>query len=349
MTNFNKFILLQYATAHGLVDLGCVVSLFSVWHIWSPGIILMQKLILLYALLAFGLQPFLGWLSDIFDSPKLFAILGCLLSAVGIVLLPFSFWLTVFFIGIGNAFFHVGGGSISLDLTKYRSSAPGIFVAPGAIGLALGTIIGKAGFINIWIFSGILIIMATVLFFLKTSSVKEKITAPLKNKFWLISLFLILTVILGRSLIGFSWTLPWKSNLMLFLLITLTISLGKGVGGILADKYGFKFIALLGLLASAPLLIFYSNFPIIAIFGIFLFQFTIPVTLAATYRLLPNRPGLAFGLPCLALLIGAIPILTQNQKYFSGFYFLLFSFLLISIITYSGLKLIPNYSKETNI
>jgi hypothetical protein len=40
------------------------------------------------------------------------------------------------------------------------------------------------------------------------------------------------------------------------------------------------------------------------------FQFTMPVTLAAVYLAFPRRPGLAFGLPCLALLLGALPGLT---------------------------------------
>ncbi len=39
-------------------------------------------------------------------------------------------------------------------------------------------------------------------------------------------------------------------------------------------------------------------------------QFTMPVTLAAVYLALPRWPGLAFGLPCLALLLGALPGLT---------------------------------------
>ncbi len=47
-----------------------------------------------------------------------------------------------------------------------------------------------------------------------------------------------------------------------------------------------------------------------ALIGMLVFQFTMPVTLAAVYLVLPQRPGLAFGLPCLALLIGALPGLT---------------------------------------
>lgn len=343
MNDNNKFILLQYSMAHCLIDLVCAVSLFSIWYLWSPGILLMQKIIFIYSFLAFGLQPVLGWLSDAFSSPKLFAVLGCILSALGIMLLPFSFWFTVVLAGLGNTLFHVGGGSISLNLTPYKSLAPGIFVAPGVIGLTLGTIIGMSNSGNIWFFSGILIIMAIVLFFTKHSQDDKKIHQPQKNRFWLISLILIFFVIIGRSLLGFSWDLPWKSDLTLLLLMVLGVSLGKGVGGFLADKYGFTLVAVLGLILSAPMLIFYSNLPVVAILGIFLFQFTMPVTLTVMYRLFPKHPGFAFGLPCLALFLGALPILTQNQENFRGFNFITISFIVITVITFTGLKLMPEY------
>jgi len=47
-----------------------------------------------------------------------------------------------------------------------------------------------------------------------------------------------------------------------------------------------------------------------ALTGMLVLQFTMPVTLAAVYLALPRWPGLAFGLPCLALLLGALPGLT---------------------------------------
>jgi FSR family fosmidomycin resistance protein-like MFS transporter len=183
--------------------------------------------------------------------------------------------------------------------------------------------------------------MAAVLYLLKPPQRLHAAIHPPINASWLIALNLVFLVIVGRSLIGFAWVLPWKSDLMLLMIMTIAVSLGKGAGGLLADKYGFVFIALFGLIVSAPLIIFFPGMPLLAIIGVCLFQFTMPVTLAATYRLLPGRPGLAFGLPCLALIIGALPVLLQQQKYFSGTYFLLASFAIISVITFFALKLSP--------
>ncbi|MBV7276085.1 hypothetical protein I6U48_24655 [Clostridium sp. PL3] len=39
--------------------------------------------------------------------------------------------------GLGNAFFHVGGGVIILNLRPGKASLPGIYVAPGAMGLLI--------------------------------------------------------------------------------------------------------------------------------------------------------------------------------------------------------------------
>lgn len=341
MNERERLTLLQYATAHGLVDLSCAAAFFGLWYVWSPGMDMMFKAALLYGILAFATQPLFGLLSDRLRAPRLMAVCGCLLTAVDILVMPVSFWLTIVLAGIGNALFHVGGGSVALDLTPYKATAPGIFVAPGAIGLVIGTLLGRSGFAHVWIFAVTLVAMATVLYFLKPPQCAQTILHPTINVSWLVALNLIFLVIVGRSLIGFSWVMPWKSDVLLLLIMTVAVSVGKGVGGILADKYGFLFIALFGLIVSAPFVIIFPGVPLLAIVGVCLFQFTMPVTLAATYRLLPGRPGLAFGLPCLALVIGALPVLLQQQKYFSGTIFLIASFALISIVTFFALKLTP--------
>jgi len=59
-----------------------------------------------------------------------------------------------------------------------------------------------------------------------------------------------------------------------------------------------------GLALSIPLLAFAPDLAALAILGVLLFNLTMPVTLAATANLLRGRPGLAFGLTCLALEVG---------------------------------------------
>jgi len=100
--------------------------------------------LLLYHVLAFGLQPVFGLAVDAAGTPRLAAVLGCLVSA-GALLFPASPGLAIVVAGIGNAIFHVGGGVVSLRLTPHRAAAPGIFVAPGSLGLLLGAILGSHG------------------------------------------------------------------------------------------------------------------------------------------------------------------------------------------------------------
>jgi hypothetical protein len=57
---------------------------------------------------------------------------------------------------------------------------------------------------------------------------------------------------------------------------------------------------------AAPLLSAGRASPGSALLGMLLLQSTMPVTLKATHRLMPNRPGLAFGLPCSALFLGGM-------------------------------------------
>jgi len=50
----------------------------------------------------------------------------------------------------------------------------------------------------------------------------------------------------------------------------------------------------------------------------FLFQMTMPVTVAALGVLLPRRPGLAFGLACVALIGGSVPTFYHAVKGYYG-------------------------------
>jgi hypothetical protein len=48
--------------------------------------------------------------------------------------------------------------------------------------------------------------------------------------------------------------------------------------------------------------------------GMWLFQMTMPVTLVALYALMPGRPAFAFGLTCLALILGGLPTFFRAIK-----------------------------------
>ena len=92
---------------------------------------------------------------------------------------------------------------------------------------------------------------------------------------------------------------------------------GKALGGILADRFGWVRVAMIALLSSVPMIMFGAGAAYLAVVGMFLFQMTMAVTLAAVARLFPGQPSLAFGLPCLALIIGAMPVFVGLGPWFS--------------------------------
>lgn len=349
MDDKKKLLLTQYATTHGLIDLICAASLFSLWHQWKPSDATAMHMFLVYNVITFGLQVPLGILVDKFNQPKLSAILGCCLVALGVLFVSVSPYLCIILIGIGNALFHVGGGSISFELTPNKASAPGIFVGPGAIGLTIGILIGQANAMNKSFFVFLLILMILVL--LKLPVPKKEVEQKFRkgnidnrSVFFLV-LILILIVVCVRSLVGFSIAIPWKKDVLLFLILQLSISAGKGFGGVLADRFGWMNVGLFGLIVSTPFLLIFTKIPLLFIIASFLFQFTMPVTLVAVYKLFPQRPAFAFGLPCLALLVGALPKLFGNTFFVNKLYLIVCLVLIAVASLCLGLRLLNKNSK----
>ncbi|MDR2189967.1 MAG: hypothetical protein LBP53_01965 [Candidatus Peribacteria bacterium] len=69
----------------------------------------------------------------------MFALLGLTFNLLALFMLLFSPLFAVIITGLGNALFHVGGGSIALQLGHKKATLPGIFVSTGAMGIFLGT------------------------------------------------------------------------------------------------------------------------------------------------------------------------------------------------------------------
>jgi len=92
--------------------------------------------------------------------------------------------------------------------------------------------------------------------------------------------------------------------------LAIAAGLGKACGGLVGDHLGWARTSALALILSVPLLSGVGSTTGAAVVsGMFLFQMTTPITLKAIHHILPSRPGLAFGLPCLTLLLGALPVL----------------------------------------
>ena len=325
--------LLVYGLAHALVDASCIILLLG--GIDVKGDLLTY--ILIYNLLAFGLQLPFGWMLDRIHQPVLSAALGCII--LSLALLSFIHPLTsVILAGTGNALFHVGGGTISLNLRPGKAALPGVFVAPGGIGLFAGSVILKMyGFHPEYLVS-LLIITGLIIFVLKSPPIFYEIKKANAVNYLTLTILLLLITICIRSVVGLSVAFPWKSNMTLLILLTASIALGKGLGGFLADYYGWINVTVSGLALSALLLFFGTQFGVAGIVGLFLFNLTMPVSLVAISNLLPGRPGFSFGLTTFAMAAGALPTFFKVKTFLSTNLVILFLIIVSTITLFIALK-----------
>ncbi len=302
----NKIMLTIYSLVHCIVDLSCAAYLSSK-IVTSFDPIRVSTFIILYNCLAFITQWPLGVLFNNKNKNAYVSMVGCVLILLGyifgkIILLP------VILIGLGNAFFHIGGGIDVLNISNKKASKIGIYVAPGALGLFIGTSINKLKY-PIWIVIVVLIISIIALYLLGKNThtkIKQKEISILDLEFnkQIIAYFIILTICM-RGTLGFILNYSWKSNFSLAFLLVIMVVLGKMLGGILADKFGLGKIGTISLLISAILFIFSFDSVVVAMISILLFNMTMPLTLILLSNYL-NHYGLAFGLNTAALCFGCL-------------------------------------------
>jgi FSR family fosmidomycin resistance protein-like MFS transporter len=298
--------------AHFLVD---TVSVAAVLRASPPGnstVASALAFVLGYDLLAFAGQAPLGWLVDRFAVRRGAALVGVALCALALWPGPESRYAVVALAGIGNALFHVGAGAMVLAGSRGRATPAGIFVAPGALGLGLGILLGrKLLAVPLWPL-GFGIAVTAILIWQAAEPADEIPAAPIsapglaRGEVAAVMVLLAFSVAV-RSLVGTVGCDACPRGFYLFLALPAAAFTGKIVGGLLADRFGCIEVSTIALLASAPLLAFSGGDPWLALPAIAIFQLTMPVTLAAALRALPAWPGFGFGVLCVALVGGTLP------------------------------------------
>lgn len=307
--------LMVYGAGHAAVDATCAAVIFYLISFHNLSDYQAYYWVLTYGILAFGTQALFGRLTDALGKPRAIAVIGSVIVAVSALVAASSVQAAVFCAGIGNALFHVSAGTVALNLTPNRASGPGLFVAPGGLGLFAGIVVGKAGLFVPWPFVVILAIccLAIVMRPIPPIDYKQR-----DLNAWFPALVLICVALLAsvfiRSFVGMAASFPWKSQTGLLVILTIAVVVGKATGGLLADRYGWRRVAVTALVVSAPLIALGSQFPVVGIVGALVFNLTMAVTLSAMAALFPGRPGFAFGLCCLALIAGALPAATHMKS-----------------------------------
>lgn len=289
---------LAYAFAHFAVDFGCAFAMFSACR-GSPAAFL------LYNFCAFAMQMPLGLLADAAGHNRCFALAGAAVTA-GLCLAPSFGPVGAALLGLGNGAFHIGGGLDVLNLSPRRAAPLGVFVSPGAFGIYLGTLLGKAGTSPLPVLAALLAAWGGLLLCCCPQRLPANGPIALPDRRTVLPAAALFLVVLLRSYGGMAASFPWKTGLLAPAAV-LAVVLGKALGGFLSDRLGLLRAAGWSLGLSA-LLFCLSSRPSWGLPALLLFNMTMPMTLSALARRMPGCKGFSFGLLTFALFLGYLPI-----------------------------------------
>ena len=306
---------------HFLVDGMCICCLYLMADTFSTARLV--AVFLTYNVLAFLSQPLTGWLADRLRCRHL--LLFVAVAALSLALLwsavissvaslgqsGGALLLLASLLGIGNSLFHVWGGKETAVRTGNDIRALGVFVATGAMGLAVGRLLFSWPLLIGMLLTACLLSVTYVYIDVRerqgsatAASAGAVATVPFRWPWAAFLVLLVMTAVMLRSFVGevFASVLP-RGELMV-LLIGATAMLGKMAGGWLAQGLGIvRALALLLVLVVVCALL-KEQHGAIALTGLFVVNCTMPITLYLANVVLPGREGLAFGLLAAALMPG---------------------------------------------
>lgn len=255
-----------------------------------------------YNILAFVTQSPVGMIIDKYNKPKIF-----LAISMGAMLLGYIFcnvwFIAVFLIGMGNSIFHVAGGKYVTDKSGNDISHLGIFVSTGAIGLVLGQRYLSFMLLPHFLFA-LLIICGLLIILSSDSETKPYFDEYDGARNSTLALFAVVGVVIIRSFVGKVVTPGFDLSDHIFLIIAIATALGKALGGVCSKIIGIRITAYVSMIASAICLTLGTNNIFTFVFGIFAFNFTMPITLYYANILLKGSEGFAFGTLAAALTPG---------------------------------------------
>jgi hypothetical protein len=270
-----------------------------------------------YDILAFVPQSVIGYLNDRF--PKFNAgLTGTVLMIIASVMFAaggFPRYFVLVILCAGNALTHVGGAEVTIRSSNGRLSHPAVFVSGGAFGVITGTMLAKTDMpywpVILFMISAIPFTLIAQKYRNAGESAQELCKAfNYAKKGVPASVILLVSFIIValRSYMGYCLPMEWKTTSLHSVLLYVAMGTGKAVGGILADAYGVKRIALLSSILSLPFILLGNKIMLVSLIGIMLFSMTMSITLALNVSVLKSAPGLAFGYTTAALTFGVIPI-----------------------------------------
>lgn len=302
-----------YFYIHFVTEVIC----FFVLGRYAGSSINLWVIMLTYDMLAFVPQAFIGYVSDRFKKIP-FGVIGLLLLALSVFLFAYvkNPFVSLIVMCLGNCCTHVNGAEVTLRASGGKLSHSAIFVAGGSFGVITGKILADTA-MPLWPLAAlaILAVPLAVLAQFYISAAQEKSEVPCKpfnysKKAACAAAVILLTVFIVavRGYMGYGIPTSWKKTLWQTALLFVTMGIGKAAGGIFADIFGARKTALVSSVAALPFLMLGDRYIVVSLIGVMLFSMTMSITLGILVSVMPQSPGLAFGLTTTGLFIGTVPI-----------------------------------------
>ncbi len=300
----------------------------------------MLTMLLIYNACDYGPQVLIGLANDVLRRNHFFAAIG-----PALIICSYFFrgdaWLMAGVLGVGMAFSHVSMGRQVLQDAPDRYTALSIFVSGGVLGVFLGRQVAFTHIASWWLLIAILAIFAVLLLALGSHESQwnnpaeqrtQNLDLQLERRSYLAILSLMAIIILqsfASAAMVFQWSVGWLAWGAAF-----AACLGKALGGVFADCFGYRNTVLYSLTAAAIMAGFSTSIPVLGIIFLFCFNLTGATIIARLPRLLPSSPGTAFGLYKMMHFIGFCPILLCGAQTFCT------PFLLIGLTLVVGLLML---------
>ena len=304
----DKKIGLIYFYVHFVVEVLCFYFLYTNYKgaiVWLIPFI--------YDAFAFVPQSLIGYIADKNKNINM-GLIGIFLFIIGYILFLYTnvnIFIQILVICFANAFLHVDGAENTIKYGNGKLSNSAIFVAGGSFGVLTGRLL-VGTLTQSWILFLPLISLIPLVIYCnnetrdlngyKNYDFVKKDVNPYKA---IIIAFLVVAI---RGYMGYGIPTSWNKSTFELILLFVFMGTGKGLGGILSDKFGIKKVAILSTLVAIPFLCFGDNIMVISLIGIMFFSMTMSITLGILLSVLKNNPGLAFGITTIGLFIGTIPI-----------------------------------------
>lgn len=274
---------------------------------------------LLYDMLAFVPQSLIGYACD--RLPRLqVGVPGLALMSAALVM-----WNTGLFrspipslvvLCLGNACTHIAGAEVTLRTSRGRLGPSAVFVAGGSFGVISGTLLANTS-APYWAL--LPLALTAVPFVLLAEDERRKADAEREvpcadfqyhslkvAAVWIVLLATFIVIV--RGYMGYGIPTAWKKTTFQTVMLFVTMGVGKGAGGLIADRFGVKKTAMLSAALALPFLLCGDRHMLVSLVGVMFFSMTMSVTLALLVSVLPRAPGLAFGLTTIGLFLGTAPI-----------------------------------------